>query len=609
VSELRIGLEPVNARAFTRWRVSAVTAAQVVVVTMAIGWAGLFGWLAVVRHLAGGSHAEDLGFTDQVLSNFFRAQWFRMSIYQGATWNTELDLARIPRPDSLLAFHFEPMLLLLVPLYAVGGGAVLLLVVQSLALAAGALPAYRLGRHTSGSDIAGVAVAAAYLLSPLGQWAVLSDFHTATIAAPLLLLCVERLVVGRSPTQALIAGGLAATAREDVGVVLALIGAIYLGRRTATRTGVKFLVLGCVSTILGALVIRNYSGGVVPFDVRYGSTLGAGLAASLQALARPSVTGYAAMLLLSGGWLAMLAPLALVPALPSLALNGLSTSVWMATGKAHYSVLVLPFIAVGAAAGLRQLKNRPRLIHIATAGLLTSSMVGYMLEGAGPLGGNYAPATVTDHALRATALAEMLPVEAAVSASSALVPHVSSRAHVYVFPAVLDADYVFLDLRSSPAPTSAGDVFFRVSALLNQGGWKVDAADDSLLLLERADEAPPTALTGLFGAEPQHTPTQTDREVSLVSAALLPSPDGAIDVDGPHWILRTVWQANQVLPTGTRLEFWIQLHDGQELHRWDLAALWWNPPEHWAPGTPVTVDVPDVPVRQFASWRSQWSMP
>jgi hypothetical protein len=77
-----------------------------VVVGLALIWAAGFGWLAVQRHLAGGSHAEDLGFTDQVLANFLRGQFFRMSIYQGATWNTELDVASLARPDSLLAFHF-----------------------------------------------------------------------------------------------------------------------------------------------------------------------------------------------------------------------------------------------------------------------------------------------------------------------------------------------------------------------------------------------------------------------------------------------------------------------------------------------------------------------
>ena len=92
-----------------------------------------------------------------------------------------------------------------------------------------------------------------------------------------------------------------------------------------------------------------------------------------------------------------------------------------------------------------------------------------------------------------------------------------------------------------------------------------------------------------------------------MSATLLPSPDAAIDVDGPRWILRTVWRADQPLPAGTHLDFWLTLRDGQQLHVWDIAPLWWNPPEKWIPGQQVTVDVADVPIRQFVSWRAEYS--
>ena len=41
-------------------------------------WAWTFAGLAVARHEAGGTHAEDLGFTEQVIWNFLRGQWFRV---------------------------------------------------------------------------------------------------------------------------------------------------------------------------------------------------------------------------------------------------------------------------------------------------------------------------------------------------------------------------------------------------------------------------------------------------------------------------------------------------------------------------------------------------
>ena len=100
-----------------------------------------------------------------------------------------------------------------------------------------------------------------------------------------------------------------------------------------------------------------------------------------------------------------------------------------------------------------------------------------------------------------------------------------------------------------------------------------------------------------------------DQSVRLLSATLVQSPDGAVDVDGPHGILRTVWRAEGPLAPGTQLAFDIDLRDGQRLHVWDVAALWWDPPERWTPGEPVTIDVPDIPLRLFASWALRVDQP
>ena len=94
---------------------------------------------------------------------------------------------------------------------------------------------------------------------------------------------------------------------------------------------------------------------------------------------------------------------------------------------------------------------------------------------------------------------------------------------------------------------------------------------------------------------------------SLLRAELLPSPDGAVDVDGPRWILKTTWLTDSPLAAGTRLEFLVDLDNGQQLHLWDIADLWWNPPERWTPGQDVTVNVADIPVRQLKSWSAAWS--
>ncbi|MGI9147897.1 MAG: DUF2079 domain-containing protein, partial [Chloroflexota bacterium] len=431
----------------------------------------------------------------------------------------------------------------------------------------------------------------------------------------------------------------AAKTREGVVLPVAALGFVLLLRRHAlpgaasqnsTLLGVAFVGLGLGSTVFAGLVMRHYTGGVLPFDVRYGGTLGTGVGAAWAALARPPVLASLGTLALSGGWLGLLAPLALMPALPSVALNALSASPWMAAGKAHYSVLILPFITIAAAASLRRVRARPRRLHPVCGALVITSAIGYLFEGAGPLGANYAPGFVTEHAIQAEALARSLPAGAAVSASSALVPRVSRRARVYVFPAVLDADYVFVDLLASPAPTSAGDVFLRIQALLADGGWTTQAAADGLLLLHHTADGRPSDIDHVardvwksdpptpFGdiqqtysdAQPPSSAGDAaplDASVSLVSATLLRSPDGSVDVDGPRGVLRTIWRAERPLPRGTHLDFWLDLRDHQQQHVWDIAPLWWNPPERWMPGEPVAIDIPDVSIREFLSWQATWT--
>jgi uncharacterized membrane protein len=566
---------------------------------LAAAWAVQFAWLAVTRHLSGGSHAEDLGFTDQVIANFLRGQWFRMSVYAGAAaWNTELDLSHLARPDSLLAFHVEPMLLLFVPLYALGADVVWLLVIQALVVAMGALPAFVLARRWSGSSWVGAAVATAYLLSPLGQWAVLSDFHTSTLAAPLLLLAVERLSAGRRLTSLAVAG-LALSAREDVGPVVVGLGVLAALRLNERRVGAVLVGLGLAWTVVCLAVLRAYGGGVSPFAERYASILANGPPAVVDALNRQADLGYLSTFVLTGAWLGVLSPLAWLPTLPSLAINLLSSSPWMASGRAHYSGLVLPFVTVVASAALASPRVH-RIRRSLAVCLVASSGLAYALAGAGPLGGDYAPAEVTDHARLANALAATIPPADAVSASASLVPHVSRRARVYVFPAVLDADAVLIDVTASPGPTSAGDVYLHVRDMLSGGGWRVGHAEDGVLLLERDPDAPPTGPDEL---PPEFFSFVRRADAGSSAPVLLPSPDGAIEPDGPRGILRTTWRVDRRPAAGASLQFELEVSDDQSLRVWDIAPLWWYPPERWTPGQVITIDVPNVPIRQFRSWR------
>jgi uncharacterized membrane protein len=615
----------------------AAAAPFLLLLAAAIAWALIFAHLSLLRHASGGTNAQDLGFTDQVLWNTLQGQWFRMSLYEGATaWNTEMAVSSIARPDSLLAFHFEPLLLLLVPIYAVGGDARYLLILQSVIFALGVIPAFRLGMRWSHSSWVGAAVGATYLLSPLGQSAMLADFHTTALAAPLLLAAIER-AAARQPFPALVAAGLAVCAREDAALAVAAAGAFLflVGHR---RSGLAVGGVGALGAALSLAVIASHSGGAWAFAPRYAHLQG-GLAAVASSLGRPEVVEFVATVLLSGGLLGMLTPLSVVPIIPVMATNALSTSEWMATGRAHYSVLILPLVVASAAWAVGRLRGlrapRPgRAVGAAASALVVGAALAHVGVGVGPLSANYAPSAVTEHAQVAANMAERIPGDAAVSASTSLVPRVSRRSSVYLFPTVGTADYVFVDVAADSAPTSAGDAYFRLEALMAQGGWRVEQAEDGILLLARRPGTPafrpgdlpfhfysfargpgqaPSASTEPWSwlvpapalAHVAQSPTRfVESNLELVGGEIIRATADTLGVDGPRGVLRSTWRATGPVPSGTWVELELELVGGRRMRISDIAAAWWYPPERWSPGEIFRLEVA-VPFRGLAGWSAR----
>lgn len=136
-------------------------------------------WLSVLRYRGYNFSAFDLG-------NMSQAIW---SVSQGRP----LVFTSEGFPWSRLALHVEIFYFLLAPIYALWPSPVTLLVIQAALYAAGAIPAYLLAQRHLGSEWAPVSVAAIYLLYPVGQTAVLFQFHGDTLAMPLLLFAIEAL--------------------------------------------------------------------------------------------------------------------------------------------------------------------------------------------------------------------------------------------------------------------------------------------------------------------------------------------------------------------------------------------------------------------------------
>ena len=659
-----------------------------VVLVLAAGFG--MGWRAVERHQALLTNAEDLGFTDQVIWNFLRGQFFRFSTYQDAEFSTDIDLKAVRRPDSLLAFHVEPILLAFAPLYLVVPDVRAILRLQGFAIALGAIPAYRLARRRLGSSWAGLAFAAVYLLSPLGQWAAVADFHSVALAAPLLMLALDALDAGQ-PRLFLLAGLLAASTKEEIGLLVAGLGVLAVlsarsqerppppnhpgnphqvgegeipspqpspsGRGSRMRwAGPLAIVIGLGwSALCAAAIIPYYSGGAIsPFTARYaeiGGSPGAALGMLVEqpsayavVLGRPEVLAYLLTLLLAGGWLGLLAPELLLVALPVLALNVLSGSPWMAAGRAHYSASLLPLL-VGAAivgagrlstssglplsrlptmgpldphglAGVtRVVRGRGRIVAVVSVLAVVLAGVAYSRAGIGPGVADLTPPLVTARAELGRRLAASIPPTASVSASTALYPHLSQRAGAYLFPTLHDADYILVDVLT-PYPTSAGGAYERLDGLLTGGEYRLLAAEDGFVLLQRGPAAIQGVPDGVLDAFRAGRSLSSDVEagpgaplasfhdgaIEMLSARMVPSSEAG--PRGPLATLETVWRVRRPVPERPRPALTVQYRDGKRQTFDNLPILWWYPPEQWRIGELVKMDVPGLPLHEVVGWEA-----
>ena len=413
------------------------------------------------------------------------------------------------------------------------------MVLQSVTLAAGALAAAFLAQRRLNSPTAGRVFGLTFLLSPTIAAAALSDFHTVALGSTLLMTTICLFAAGRTKL-ALIAALLTAITREDTAVAVSMLGLYLLFRSFLSKdnrsqiasedlppdkksvpkaldraarimdpldrqrrpglilfagAGIWALVSfglivpffnGTISILLdnaeapGSMFWNRYSWlGKDPFDALWNIVTHPG--ELLRWLVQGDVLEYFLTLVLNGGIVALLAPGALLIALPAILQNALSSFDWMRSGGAHYSVLIVPITILAGIEGCRRifkLVDRMGSPHqnviggivrgVILASVLGSAFANHLWLGASPLSRGLSwPAPSARDSMIQHALAHV-PPDAAISATSSMYPHLSSRAKAYWFPAIQDAEFVVIDVAGSAHPLEPATLNERVLRLLSQ---------------------------------------------------------------------------------------------------------------------------------------------
>ncbi len=313
---------------------------------------------ALLRYDTFKATAFDLGNMDQVLWNTIHGRPFQFT-NQAIDWYG---------PPTRLAIHFEPIILPLSLLYLFHADPRILLVFQTLVLVAGALPVFLLTRkYLPEWPLLAACMAVAYLLSPALLGLNIFDFHPVSLATPLLLYAMLALAYKRH-VWFLIACVLAAACKEDIPLTIAMLGILVIWHHKSPRLGTVLILGGLLWSFLAFFVIipHFYPGAQHNnYWYRYESLGSSPRAAVLNLLLHPWLLFapfitfdrlfYLAGLLRSTGFLALLAPEWVLPALPGLAVNMLSGDPLLYSGVYHYNATIIPFVMLAAIHGTRRL--------------------------------------------------------------------------------------------------------------------------------------------------------------------------------------------------------------------------------------------------------------
>lgn len=330
--------------------------AWLLLLLITIGYICWMGYETVLRYDSYKATAFDLGNYDQAIWNTIHGRLFVVT-NQGEDWFG---------PPTRLGMHFEPILLPLSLLYLLFPDARTLLIVQTLALAAGSLPVFLLTRKfVPKLPLVAPAMAAGYLLNSSVIGLNIFDFHPVSLATPLLLYAMLALS-NRRTGWFLLACLLAAACKEDVPFAIALLGLLVIWKYKRPRLGIFLFITGmCWGIIAFKVIIPHFYPGGNNYLYRYAALGSTPDEIFLNVLLHPWLPFatyitidrfyYLANLFRSTGFLVLLAPEWLLGGLFSLAVNLLSSDDKIYSGVFHYNAAIIPFVMLSAIHGLARL--------------------------------------------------------------------------------------------------------------------------------------------------------------------------------------------------------------------------------------------------------------
>ena len=450
--------------------------------------------LAVVA--AAGAYAVALSWFSILNHRYLNVASFDLAIYDNLVWNTSHGrflASSLVRGGTHMSAHFDPLLALLVPFYRLAPNAETLLIFQSAWLASAAIPLFLLSRRVLGAGWISLVFAGAYLLHPALHGINLYEFHSLALVVPLVVWSIYFLERG-SWWGYWIVLSLILLTREDMALLSCGIGLYVADSLRRPKAGiatvfyallyfsiVKLFVMAEPAIFMSGKgdsygyrthfeqLIPREGGGAIDFFL----TLVTNPIFALRVALEEAKLLYLVQILLPCLFLPLFARSRQILLAYGFVFCLLSSKIGPHSIHKQYSSVLLPFVMVLLPYGLRELADSKRLegfgldgvrlrraltVGVAVAALLVSWKFGAFVENRSFRVAHWRPPVhfkpaekLEKEQARYASIAELvalIPASASVSATRFLLPHVSNRAEVHIFPRGGHADYLLVQLKT-----------------------------------------------------------------------------------------------------------------------------------------------------------------
>lgn len=456
----------------TMWRRPTISSTMVRTLSMGtvavatLVWVVFFTRLGWMRHWSLNTRAFDLGIYDNLFWNTIHGDPLACSLIKGGVHTSA---------------HFDPFLVLLAPLYALSPRAETLISIQAVWLATGVIPLYLLAMRQLGSRSFATVVCLCYLLYPSLQGIALFDFHSLALLIPLGIWAVERLEAG-STRGYFVALACILMVREDAALFACGLGLWAMVRRPArVRVGLAtlFMCLGWLAFVKllvmpdAGLLMAN-SDETYTYANRYEDVIPGGeggvtdIVATL--LTNPMfVLQYVLQYEKVVSVVVLLLPLCFLPLLGGAVrvtfVYGFTFTLLASKPSIyypyfHYVAVLVPVLFAAVPAGVKRFLEMARTESVSTplgratmVALIASSTLCAIEYAAIVENDTFrlhtdVPRELTTEDRERLAwlrgAAAQIPVEATVSASNRLAPHVTNRRGVHIVQQGVDTDYLLV---------------------------------------------------------------------------------------------------------------------------------------------------------------------